>query len=124
MDKRKRARYRRLLEEKREVLERLLTGSGEASRGPDFTSPDDSAQRAADSYAKELAFSQSDTERLQMLLVKEALARSESQQFGLCQSCGKAINPKRLAAVPWAAYCHACQEEEEEKGPNRVPSGG
>ena len=122
MDKRKRTRYRRMLEEKQRVLESLLARAGEAGRGADLTSPEDSAQRAADSSAKELAFSQGDTERLQLLLVNEALTRSKSRDFGLCQGCGEAINPKRLDAVPWAAFCHACQQEEEGwGGPDVAP---
>ena len=116
MDKRKRTRYRRLLEEKRRELKALLARSGEAGRSADLSSPDDSAQRAADSYAKEFAFSRSDAERLQLLLVTKALTRSASKDFGLCQSCGAAISPKRLEAVPWAAYCHACQQDEEGLG--------
>ena len=113
MDKRRRARYRRLLEEKRQELETLLARAGEAVRGTDLASPDDSAQRAADSYAKEFAFSQSDAERLQLIRVKAALLRSDSKDFGLCESCGESIDTKRLEAVPWTPYCHRCQEQEE-----------
>ncbi len=116
MDKRRRTRYRRMLEEKQQELEILLARVGEAGRGADLASPDDSAQKAVNSYAKEFAFSQSDAERLQLLLVKAALTRSGSKEFGRCQSCGELINKKRLDAVPWALYCHACQEEEEGRG--------
>ena len=31
-------------------------------------------------------------------------------EYGTCQNCEKAINPKRLDAVPWARYCLSCQE--------------
>jgi DnaK suppressor protein len=30
--------------------------------------------------------------------------------YGACLHCDDEINAKRLAAVPWAAYCLKCQE--------------
>ena len=39
-----------------------------------------------------------------------ALRRIEEGRFGICQGCDEDIHPKRLAAVPWAAYCIQCQE--------------
>src|SRR5579864_2870385 len=42
--------------------------------------------------------------------VRSAVERIGSGEFGLCQECGEEINPKRLAAVPWAALCLRCQE--------------
>jgi RNA polymerase-binding transcription factor DksA len=32
-------------------------------------------------------------------------------QYGKCVRCGKDIDEKRLAAVPWAIICLACREE-------------
>src|SRR6185295_14123424 len=39
-----------------------------------------------------------------------ALKRIEDGEFGICLECEEPISPKRLAAVPWAAYCLRCQE--------------
>jgi len=36
--------------------------------------------------------------------------------FGICLDCEEEINPKRLAAVPWAARCVACQERADREG--------
>jgi DnaK suppressor protein len=41
---------------------------------------------------------------------RAALQRIDSGAFGLCGDCEEEINPKRLAAVPWAARCIECQE--------------
>jgi len=41
--------------------------------------------------------------------VREALLRIDSGVFGICASCEEQIKPKRLAAVPWASLCIACQ---------------
>jgi DnaK suppressor protein len=39
-----------------------------------------------------------------------ALERIEDGEFGICLECEEEISPKRLTAVPWAAYCLHCQE--------------
>jgi RNA polymerase-binding transcription factor len=42
--------------------------------------------------------------------VRSALARIASGAYGVCLHCDGEINPRRLAAVPWTAYCIVCQE--------------
>jgi DnaK suppressor protein len=42
--------------------------------------------------------------------VKAAIARMTDGAFGTCLRCEERIAEKRLKAVPWAAYCVACQE--------------
>jgi DnaK suppressor protein len=41
---------------------------------------------------------------------RAALARIQDGSFGVCERCDEDIHPKRLAAVPWTAYCIRCQE--------------
>jgi DnaK suppressor protein len=45
--------------------------------------------------------------------VNEALERIAAGDYGVCVTCQKAISPKRLAAVPWAARCLECQQAAE-----------
>ena len=45
--------------------------------------------------------------------VGEALQRMDDGTYGLCQRCGKPINPERLEALPYAAYDIECQAEME-----------
>jgi DnaK suppressor protein len=42
--------------------------------------------------------------------VRSALRRIDAGTFGICVVCEENVNPKRLAAVPWAASCIVCQE--------------
>jgi DnaK suppressor protein len=42
--------------------------------------------------------------------VRAALRRIDAGTFGICVGCDENINPKRLAAVPWASSCIVCQE--------------
>ena len=45
--------------------------------------------------------------------LRAALARIEDGNYGACTRCEEPISPKRLAAVPWASLCLACQKETE-----------
>jgi len=48
---------------------------------------------------------------------RAALRRIDDGSYGLCLDCEEEINLKRLAAVPWAARCIACQERADREGP-------
>jgi len=67
----------------------------------------DEVQHAAE---RELAIRNLDRESNLLRLVKLALRRADEGSFGTCLHCEEDINPRRLAAVPWAPYCIACQE--------------
>ncbi|MEO8592057.1 MAG: TraR/DksA family transcriptional regulator [Candidatus Solibacter sp.] len=45
-----------------------------------------------------------------LMQIGAALKRISAGEFGICLECEEPIAPKRLAAVPWAAYCLHCQE--------------
>ena len=57
-----------------------------------------------------LAVCNLDREFKQLRDARAALRRIQEGSFGTCQECDEDIHPKRLAAVPWAAYCIQCQE--------------
>jgi DnaK suppressor protein len=76
----------------------------------------DLADKASSSYTKELMFSKSDSDRQLLQEVVDALTRLEEGKFGECISCDKAVEPKRLEAVPWSPLCLACQEQAEREG--------
>ena len=40
--------------------------------------------------------------------IEATLKRIETGTFGRCQTCGKAIAPERLEALPWALDCVDC----------------
>ena len=42
--------------------------------------------------------------------VNTALRRIDAGMFGICVDCQTEINPKRLAAIPWASLCIVCQD--------------
>lgn len=46
----------------------------------------------------------------------EAASRLADGTYGICQACGQPIPPRRLQAVPLAAFCLPCQEVREHGG--------
>ncbi len=47
--------------------------------------------------------------------VNNALLRIETGEYGKCVECGREIQPARLEAVPWAAYCIEDQQKLEQR---------
>ena len=46
-----------------------------------------------------------------LVSVRSALGRISDGSYGVCLGCSEAISTKRLAVLPWAAYCLPCQEK-------------
>jgi DnaK suppressor protein len=44
--------------------------------------------------------------------LEAALRRVEEGTYGLCEACGRAIEPERLAALPTATLCVVCAHQE------------
>jgi len=60
---------------------------------------------------RELAIRNLDRNSAALRQVTRALARIEAGTYGICLHCEEAISPKRIAAVPWTAFCLSCQEK-------------
>ena len=45
----------------------------------------------------------------QLADVDNALAKFDKGTYGICESCGKPINPERLEALPQATLCMSCK---------------
>lgn len=43
--------------------------------------------------------------------LRQALERLASGTYGICEGCGAAINPERLAVLPDATLCMACAQK-------------
>jgi DnaK suppressor protein len=91
----------------RELLIAKLKGSDLSIDDSETPDPVDLAVR---NYSKNVQLAVSENESKQLALIDEALLRIDNEEYGLCQNCEKEINPKRLAAIPWARYCLECQE--------------
>jgi DnaK suppressor protein len=106
MTKRELNKYRNVLEAKQAELVQLVRNRDGIAieRSPDAL---DEVQQATE---RELAVRNLDRESNLLRSVREALGRIEESGFGMCLRCDEDISPKRLAAIPWTAFCIRCQE--------------
>lgn len=70
----------------------------------------DPVDLAVRNYSKNVMLAVSENDSRQLAMIDQALLRIEDDEYGTCQNCEKDINPKRLAAIPWARFCLSCQE--------------
>jgi DnaK suppressor protein len=114
MEKKRIKQYESKLLDHRNSLLGMVERTEDYGREADLEVSQDPADKASNSYTKELLFSQSTTERNILKLIEEALDRISDGEFGECVNCGDDISAKRLDAIPWAPYCIKCQELQEQ----------
>ena len=68
---------------------------------------------------RDLAVRNLDRESRLLRHILGALGRIDNGTFGTCLHCEEEISQKRLAAVPWAPFCLACQEAAD-RGDSRL----
>ena len=102
----------RLLEQRQEIVN-MYNQDVRAGQESADEPTEDIVDRANNSYNRELMFSLSDSERLLLLQIEDALNRMNAGTYGRCTNCGNSIHPLRLEAVPWARFCIDCQELSE-----------
>jgi len=64
--------------------------------------------------AQEMAQASGRRRELMLRKITAALARINSGDYGLCQSCEQPINPKRLEFDPTAVLCIECASKAEQ----------
>jgi DnaK suppressor protein len=107
---------RRLLALEKDIAARIKR---EQQRGRDQfvdTAVDTGDASVADEVAAE-EFSEAEMNATTLAQVREALGRIDAGTFGRCIVDGGPIEPARLEAVPWTAYCAKHQELLEEGSP-------
>jgi len=74
----------------------------------------DTVDQAASGSEKESLLQRSNQEQQLLRAIDSALGRIRDGTYGKCLSCGKEIEGRRLAAVPWTPYCIQCEEDVEQ----------
>ncbi len=104
------AATQKLLEDRLEFLEQRvqkLETSLRASHSQKFA--DQAVERESDEIKEEL-----EKESVhEIALIKLALNRIESGEYGECASCGQEISAGRLKALPYTSKCITCESEAE-----------
>ena len=60
---------------------------------------------------RELAIRNLDRDSNMLRQIRRRWRRIADGSYGVCLHCEEDISPKRMNAVPWAAYCIKCQEQ-------------
>lgn len=111
MDAKTLARYKKLLEEKRQEILAARKEDEAPAPGSGHVKGDLVDQATVETEAK-LRIKLRETESHLMRAIEDALARVEQKTFGTCQVCKNPIGEARLNAVPWTRQCLACKEQE------------
>jgi DnaK suppressor protein len=100
-------KYKAILEAKQAELTGSLRNRDEIviEKAPDAL---DEVQLAGE---RELAIRNLDRDSNMLRQIRRALARIADESYGICLHCEEDISPKRVNAVPWAAFCIRCQEQ-------------
>jgi DnaK suppressor protein len=100
-------KYKNILEAKQAELTGALRNRDEIviEKAPDAL---DEVQLAGE---RELAIRNLDRDSNMLRQIRRALGRIADGSYGVCLHCDEDISPKRVNAVPWAAFCIKCQEQ-------------
>ena len=102
-----------LLRRRRTILETAQRAQQEldalrgAERDPEF---EEGAQSEHEQYTLSLL---GEVQRRQVAMIDAALARVDAGEYGVCVDCETGIDPKRLAALPFALLCAECATRRE-----------
>jgi RNA polymerase-binding protein DksA len=73
------------------------------------------ADVATDNFDREFSIELAASEQQILNKITVALKKIDDETFGLCDTCNKKIDMKRLNAMPYAPLCIDCQSAEEKK---------
>ena len=106
----------RLLERKKrlwqEVKEQLKSNIGNGYQEMLATARDEEDQ-ASVSLLAETHLTLLGPKRQELEAIEEALMRLENGSYGLCESCGLPIEPRRLEIMPETPFCRNCMSQRE-----------
>jgi RNA polymerase-binding transcription factor len=105
-------KYRSALEARHAELVRLVRNRD----GIAIEKSPDALDEIQHGTERELAICNLDRDSRLLRQVRSALQRIADGSFAVCLHCEEDISPKRLAAVPWTAFCIRCQEIADEQG--------
>lgn len=100
-------RRRVIMETSRRALAEL-DALRSAERDPEF---EEGAQSEHEQYTLARL---SENQRREVLKIEAAIARIDAGVYGSCRDCDQEIDPRRLAALPYALLCTECAQRREQ----------
>ncbi|MFA6654050.1 MAG: TraR/DksA C4-type zinc finger protein [Candidatus Delongbacteria bacterium] len=101
------------IEETKEIIDHNLSNNSESIT--DQTGETHTEELGTEHQARELDFYIAQREGKFITNLEGALKRIETGTYGVCRSCGKLIDKKRLKIVPHATLCFDCKNNKERK---------
>jgi len=106
----------KLLEKKNEILTTIEREAlDEISDHESENVIGDIVDTANSAYESQIIEKLTENEQKKLHEINEALKRIEEGVYGRCVVCGKAIEEKRLIAIPEAKKCIECKTREEKR---------
>jgi len=105
---------KRLLAERVQLLSKAIPATSNPL-SPDERDSDE-ADAAVSTALRERAMWLLEDQRQKLELIDQALKRIADGSYGHCETCGGAISPERLEALPYATQCIRCQQQAERHG--------
>lgn len=114
-------RFREALQEERARVMHAIQYLHEESPGSLSNETDEMpvdnhlAETASVTLDRELNFTLEENSEHVLAAIDAALVRLDEGTFGICQTCGNAISPERLEAIPYATQCIDCKRRDERR---------
>jgi DnaK suppressor protein len=105
---------RALLEERRGEIQKKLRSLRETLPA-DNDNVKDTEEQSVDDFVQEVDFALMQMKSQTLAKIDDAIKRLEQGRYGICIECSSEIAAARLKALPFAAKCRACQENEERR---------
>ena len=113
------ARARQRLEEERahrqSLAQRLRQEESDPVESSELSKIDQHpAELGTETFERELELTTLMIVEAELKDIDDALRKLEQGTCGICEACGKPIDPERLEAKPWARFCVADQARIEQ----------
>ena len=97
-----------------EFIDHSTLGSDEEGATGEITNLDQHPADTSDiTFQRELDLTVRGIAEARLAQVEEALERQRAGTYGICENCGRQIDPERLRARPEATLCIDCQRQQE-----------
>jgi len=113
MNKTQLARFRKLLEDKRDDIIKKAKQTLDEDMALDANDLPDEMDLASSEYLQSFTFRLRGREKSFLDKIEKALGRIDDNTFGVCEECGEEISVKRLEARPETTLCIRCKEDQE-----------
>jgi RNA polymerase-binding protein DksA len=97
-------------------LEENALSSTKESSGNLSSMPEHSADLGTDTYEQNRDINEMKREQKELDQVQDALdkiKKTDTADYGICESCGDLIGKERLRAIPYTPHCIDCAKESE-----------